>query len=145
MTASNLDVFERTTQKTNLWLKEIMSDMGWDDRRKAYLALRATLQTLRDRLTMEEAVQLGAQLPMLIRGFYYEGWSPSGKPSSDLRDKDQFLACVNDQFPNEDVDAERVVRSVFAVLANRISKGEMEDIKQILPDDLNELWPDGQG
>jgi uncharacterized protein (DUF2267 family) len=32
------------------------------------------LHALRDRLPPEIAVHLSAQLPMLVRGIYYEGW-----------------------------------------------------------------------
>jgi len=133
-----IDVFDKTIQKTNGWLQEIMTELNWDDRRKAYLALRATLQTLRDRLTLEEAVQFGAQLPMLVRGFYYEGWNPS-KPLEKMH-KEKFLSRIKNQF-NEEIDAERVVRAVFHVIAHRIAEGEMEDIKSVLPKDLEELWP----
>ncbi|HEY7713558.1 MAG TPA: DUF2267 domain-containing protein, partial [Candidatus Binatia bacterium] len=62
------DVFEGTLQKTQIWLNDIMTELDWHDQpHKAYLALRTVLHALRDRLTVEEAVQLGAQLPMLVR------------------------------------------------------------------------------
>jgi uncharacterized protein (DUF2267 family) len=70
MSNTGLDVFDRTVQKTNSWLKNLMDELDWQDRQEAYAALRVTLQALRDRLTVEEVAQLGAQLPMLIRGFY---------------------------------------------------------------------------
>jgi uncharacterized protein (DUF2267 family) len=70
-------VFDRTLYKTHTWLKEIMEVLGTEDRHRAYMALRAVLHALRDRLTVEEVAQLGAQLPMLIRGLYYEGWDRS--------------------------------------------------------------------
>lgn len=133
-----IDIFDKTIHKTNGWLQEIMAELNWDDRHKAYLALRATLQALRDRLTLEEAVQFGAQLPMLVRGFYYEGWNPA-KPLVKMH-KEEFLFRIRSQF-NEEIDAERVVRAVFQVIAHRIAGGEMEDIKSVLPKDLVELWP----
>jgi uncharacterized protein (DUF2267 family) len=141
MSMTGLDVFDRTIHKTNNWLNELMEILGWHDRHKAYLALRVTLHALRDRLTVEEGAQLGAQLPMLIRGFYYEGWDPTGKPLK-VRHKEEFLARVEEQFSGDDqVDAEQVARAVFTLLSNRITEGEIEDVKHVLPAELRELWP----
>jgi uncharacterized protein (DUF2267 family) len=104
------------------------------------LALRAVLRTLRDRLTIEETAQLGAQLPMLIRGFYYEGWDPAGKPVKE-RHQEEFLAHVKGYFKNDErVIPERVVRAVFKLLSKHITKGEIDDIKHTLPTELRGLW-----
>ena len=141
MSATGPEVFDTTLHKTNSWLKELMGVLGWEERHRAYLALRATLHALRDRLTVEEVAHLGAQLPMLIRGFYYEGWDPTGKPLR-IRDKAQFLARIEHQFRGTDrVDPDQVARAVFTVLANRITEGEIEDVKHIMPTELRELWP----
>jgi uncharacterized protein (DUF2267 family) len=141
MSATGLEVFDTTLHKTNSWLNDLMLVLSWQDRRKAYLALRATLHALRDRLTVEEVAQLGAQLPMLIRGFYYEGWDPTGKPLRE-RTKEQFLARIEQQFRSDDlIDPEQVACAVFIVLANRVTAGEIEDVKQILPAEIRELWP----
>jgi len=141
MTATGLDVFDRTVQKTNTWLNELMQELGLQDKHKAYLAMRATLHALRDRLTVDEVAQLAAQLPMLMRGFYYEGWDPSDKPLRE-RHKAQFLARMEQQFRGEDrIDTERVARAVFTVLANRVSAGEIADVKNVVPAELRELWP----
>jgi uncharacterized protein (DUF2267 family) len=141
MSLTDLDVIETTLQKTNSWLNELMELLGWQDKHKAYLALRVTLHALRDRLTVEEVAQLAAQLPMLIRGFYYEGWDPTGKPLKE-RHKEQFLARIKQQFRGDDrIDPEQVARAVFTVLSNRISEGEIEDIKHVLPAEIRDLWP----
>ena len=141
MSMTGLDVFDRTIHKTNNWLNELMEALGWRDRHKAYLALRVTLHALRDRLTVEEVAQLGAQLPMLIRGFYYEGWDPTGKPLKE-RHKEEFLARIAEQFSGDDqADAEQVARAVFSVLSDRVTEGEIEDVKHVLPAELRELWP----
>lgn len=73
MSITGLDVFDKSLNKTNEWLQDLMDELNFSQRKQAYQALRATLQTLRDRMIVEEAAHLGAQLPMLIRGFYYEG------------------------------------------------------------------------
>ena len=141
MSMTGLDVFDRTIHKTNNWLNELMEALGWHDRHKAYLALRVTLHALRARLTVEEVAQLGAQLPMLIRGFYYEGWDPTGKPLKE-RHKEEFLARIEEQFSGDDqADAKQVARAVFSVLSDRVTEGEIEDVKHVLPAELRELWP----
>jgi uncharacterized protein (DUF2267 family) len=141
MSITGLDVFDTTVQKTNNWLHDLKQVLRWPDKHKIYLALRVTLHALRDRLTVEEVAHLGAQLPMLVRGFYYEGWDPTDKPLRQ-RHKEQFLARIEQQFKDDDsVDPEVVVRAVFFVLAHRVTEGEIEDIKQILPVEIRDLWP----
>jgi uncharacterized protein (DUF2267 family) len=144
MSATGLEVFDTTLQKTNSWLKDIMLGMGWQERRKAYRALRATLHALRDRLTVEEAVQLSAQMPMLVRGFYYEGWDPVGKPVK-ARDVEDFLALIAYEFRgDDDIDPDQVARAVFCVLAQRITQGELDDIEILLPKEIRVLWRQAQ-
>ena len=140
MSTTGLEVFDRTIHKTNIWLKELMGMLDCEERHEAYLALRATLHALRDRLTIEETAQFAAQLPMLIRGFYYEGWDPTGKPLKE-RHRDEFLKRIKEELRAYEIDAEETVRAVFMVLANRISEGEIEDVEHVLPKEIRDLWP----
>jgi uncharacterized protein (DUF2267 family) len=141
MSTTGLEVFDTTVHKTNSWLHDLTQILRWPDKHRVYVALRTTLHALRDRLTVIETAHLGAQLPMLIRGFYYEGWDPANKPLKE-RHREQFLAHIEEQFKNDDsVDPETVARAVFFVLEHRVSQGEIEDIKQILPAEIRDLWP----
>jgi uncharacterized protein (DUF2267 family) len=144
MTATGLDVFDTTVQKTNRWLKDLTEGLGWrekEDRDRAYLALRCTLHALRDRITVQEVAQLAAQLPMLVRGFYYEGWDPTGKPLKD-RHREDFLARIESEFRRDEaIDPEQVARAVFALLARKVSEGEIEDVRHGLPAEIRKLWP----
>jgi len=140
MSATGLGVFDETLHKTNIWLKEIMQVLG-PNRQRAYQALRAVLHCLRDRLTVDEAAHLGDQLPMLVRGIYYEAWHPAGKPEK-IRSREEFLARIGTEFPNVPfIDPEEVARAVFQVLENHISPGEIDDVISALPQDLRILWP----
>lgn len=142
MSTTGLEVFDTTLQKTHAWLNEVMSELAWEgERHRAYLGLRTVLHALRDHLMIEEAVHLGAQLPMLIRGFYYEGWTLSNKPVKE-RHKEAFLAYIKQAFKNDDtINPEEVVRAVFRVLSRRVTAGEIADVKHLLPVALRELWP----
>jgi uncharacterized protein (DUF2267 family) len=142
MSMTGLEVFDTTVQKTNEWLDEIMEELALDDRHTAYGALRGTLHALRDRLPVEETAHLGAQLPMLVRGFYYEGWRPAKEAIKMHRE--EFLLRVEEQLARPaalQLDSEAVVRAVFLVLSRKISKGEIEQIEQMLPKNLRYLWP----
>lgn len=139
MSVTSDHVFDATTHKTNEWLKGVMRELGWDDRHRAYHALRAVLHTLRDRLPNHEAVDLGAQLPMLVRGMYYEGWVLDRDPKR-LRKEAGFLAAVAADFPGDpSADAEQITRAVFSVIANHVTAGEIKDVVLNLPEDLRML------
>ncbi len=141
MSFTGLDVFDHTIQITNIWLKELMEKLGTEDRHRAYLALRSVLHALRDRLTVDEAAHLGAQLPMLVRGIYFEGYHPAGKPSKE-RHKEEFLAHIREQFRKDpEVDPEAIARAVFALLEEKITTGEIADVRNSMPKELRELWP----
>lgn len=144
MSRCGLDVFENTLQKTHEWLSDLQNVLGWDDRQKAYLALRGVLQALRDRLPVETAVKFGAQLPMLIRGFYYEGWKPAITPIK-VKSSEDFVDLVSFRFTNtmlsRESNIEEVVRAVFKVVACYISPGEVYHIAQTLPFPIADLWP----
>jgi uncharacterized protein (DUF2267 family) len=142
MSNAVLEIFDASLQKTQVWLNDLMGELGWEEKpHKACLALRTALHALRDRLTVEEAVHLGAQLPILIRGVYYEGWKITGKPVKE-RHKREFLDHITAVFRGDDkVDPERVMRAVLKVLARHITAGETENVKHLLPKTLQELWP----
>ena len=142
MSTTGLDVFDRTLHKTNSWLKELMDIIDWDDRQQAYRIMRAVLHALRDRLTVEEVAQLGAQFPMLIRGVYYEGWDPSAKALKE-RHKEEFFMRIAQHFrADEGIDPEQATHAVFALLAHRISEGEIRDVQHLLPAEVRRLWPE---
>ncbi len=141
MSQTGLTAIDSTIQTTNIWLNEIQERLGWPDRHRAYHALAAVLHALRDRLGVEHAAALAAQLPLLVRGLYYEGWHPAGKPLKE-RKREEFLAHVAAAFRDDlDVDPERVARTVFRVVARHVSHGEVQSVKNTLPAELRELWP----
>ena len=140
MNSIGVDVFDTTLQKTSVWLNGVMEEMGWEDRHRAYSVLRAVLHALRDRLIVDEAINLGAQLPMLIRGFYYEGWRPEGRPSK-YRHKEEFFAQVAKTLPGmEQAELERAVRAVFKVLSSQVTGGEIAQVRDQLPAEIREFW-----
>ena len=143
MTTRHVAVFDSTLQKTHQWLDELRRLGPYDDEAQAYSALRAVLHALRDRLMPDEAVHLGAQLPMLIRGFYYEGWNPSRTPRSDLDDQTRLIEVVEHELRNAagGIDARHAIESVFRLLNEHITRGEIEDVRQQLPRELQRLWP----
>lgn len=140
MSMTGLDTFDTAVQKADIWLKDLMVEMGIDSRKRAYMALRAVLHTLRDRLILDEAADLGAQLPMLIRGIYYDEWDPSKMPVKD-RHMEDFLNHIRQNYRGDgDIRVESMARSVFKLLQRKITEGEIKDVKGMMPQDLLELW-----
>jgi uncharacterized protein (DUF2267 family) len=142
MGETGLSTFDTTVEKTNHVLHDIEQAYGWpkDRRNQSYAALRATLHALRDRLTVDVTAQLAAQLPVLIRGIYYDGWDPGAVPVKMSRE--DFLARVRRDFPYTiEGDIPGLVDTVLQILRRHISQGEWDDMKSTLPKDLATALP----
>jgi uncharacterized protein (DUF2267 family) len=132
-------IIERSVEKAHIWLDEVAGQLGTDDHRQAYKVLRAYLHALRDRLTVDEAAQLAAQLPELIRGIYYEGWNPSSTPVR-YRDLAEFLERVAaDAELDGKTAASFAVSAAAGVLRRHVSAGEVEDVRALLPEELQPI------
>lgn len=135
----------RTIHETNTWLSEVGDAIGSENAQVAYHALRGTLFALRDRLPVEEAVDLAAQLPALIRGVYFEGYIPADAPRT-YRDRDTFLEPVKAELEaTGGFDPEAAARGVFTVLNSHVSPGEINDARQMMPEAIRDLWPAPEG
>ncbi len=141
MNDTQVAALDHTIQQTNIWLKKLAEDHHLGDRQHAYNALRAVLHVLRDRLTPEQAVHLGAQLPTLVRGIYYEGWRLAGKPAGE-RQPTEFATLVAAQLPPQfPRDGLSVTKAVFDLLRKELDPGETAKIIDTLPLPLRGLWP----
>ena len=139
MSATGVTALDHTVQETNTWLKGVEDELRLDNRQQAYNALRAVLHTLRDRLPPEVAIKLGAQLPILVRGIYYEGWHAAATPTRE-RHVEDFAEHVLSELPREfPVDALAVARGLFEILWEKLDPGEFEKVLNHLPASLRAM------
>lgn len=141
-----LHVFDSHLAVANRWMKELIEnlDLGPADQPRALHALRAGLHAIRDRLPHNEIVDLGAQLPTLIRGIYYEGWT--NRHTKPLRDRAAMVARVQKELgPEPKLDPVDVLRAVIHLLVEHVSEGEIRDVLATLPKPIAELWHDLTG
>jgi uncharacterized protein (DUF2267 family) len=134
-------VLDTSLQRTHEWLHEVGDELGFDNERAAYAALRATLHALRDRLPVELVAHFGAEMPMLVRGLYYDGWHPSHDRLKAAHDED-FRASMRRELQahGELLDAERVAQAVLRVLDRHIDPGQIEHVVAALPKAVRLLW-----
>jgi uncharacterized protein (DUF2267 family) len=140
MTAgTRLDVLDRSVEKAYVWINDVATELQTDDRHEAYRALRAFLHVLRDRLPIAESAQLAAQLPLLIRGIFYEGWQPARVPQR-YRDPLEFLDRVAQEAKlHGPTEASFAVTAAAKTLTRHISPGEIDDILRTLPAPIRAL------
>lgn len=141
--STGLGIFDTTFQETNIWLKELEAELKPCDRQNAYAALRAVLHVLRDRLPADGVLGISAQLPLLVRGIFFEGWTPMAGPTN-IRDPQQFADQVAmglpPGFPRESAAA---VKAVFKVMVHHLDPGEIHKLMGYLPEPLRAFWPAG--
>jgi uncharacterized protein (DUF2267 family) len=138
-------VLDTSLQRTHEWLHEIGRELGFDNERAAYAALRATLHAVRDRLPVEPVAHLGAELPMLVRGIYYDGWHPSAAGLKAMHAEDFCQSMRGELLGHDELqDVERVARAVLRVLDRRIEPGQVEHVLNALPSQARALWRQAQ-
>ena len=143
MADTNVSALDNTVHKTNEWLAEIERDAGLEGRHGAYVALRAVLTAVRDRLPVDAAADLGAQLPHLVRGIYYDQFRPVDQPVK-VRGEEAFLARVAEGFGDSDhigADPKTATRAVLATLTRHIEPTAAKKARDMLDDDAKPLWP----
>lgn len=139
MSTNGLVVFDRTLQTTHIWLDEIMRDIG-PDRQVAWKVLSVVLRKIRDLLPVELAAHLGAELPLLVRGVYYDQYQPGRMPVR-CNGLEQFHAEVGEWLGDiRPVDPAQAVRSVFGVLTRHIAEGQVANVQDALPKSIRDVW-----
>jgi len=141
MSSTGLDVFDKTLQITNTWLDEIMQSLG-PDRQVAWHVLGSVLRALRDRLPLGLAAHLGAQLPLLVRGLYYDQWHPREEPTK-WRSLEEFRGIIMEDLQRmRPVNPTVAARAVFQVLNHYIDPGQVGKVRDALPEEIRRIWPE---
>ena len=137
MTTTRVDIIDRSVEKAHVWLNDLAVELGTEDRHQAYRVLRAFLHALRDHLSVDETAQLSAQLPIFVRGVFYEGWDPSGEHARDI---DSFLMSIAGEGGLAgETEASFAAAAASRVLRRHVSAGEGDSVLHALPQHLREL------
>ena len=142
MTTTRIDVFERSIQKAGRWIDDLERHMGWENPHQTYEALGIVFHVLRDRIPVHQAVAFGAQLPLLLRGLYFQNWDVSVNPEK-YRHAREFLAHVRAgliEHRLEFVPEDRLVEGVAGVIAARVSEGEYASLRRSLPAEIRRFF-----
>ena len=142
MSANGLAVFDRTLEKTHQFINDVAQEIKIEDKHIVFTGIKAVLHSLRDRIPLEEAAQLGSQFPVMLAGFYYQGWKPAATPTKE-RSVSAFVDKVRGNLPNGDypVEIKALIEGVFAVLSKWVTEGEIVDVANMLPKDVQEFYP----
>lgn len=140
MSALGLKILDESVHQANVWINEVNERTGWDNKQRAYRLLRAVLHAIRDHLSPDTAAQLAAQMPIFVRGVYYEGWDPSRTPVRE-RSRSGFIERIQADFESDPMgDAEAAIGAVLDLLDHRISEGEMENLRRSFSRDIRGLF-----
>lgn len=120
------------------FIKQVLTQARLSSLGDAVKAVRATLQTLAERLTADEVNDLASQLPTEI-SLYLE--QKAGTPIK--FDLNEFFNRVSFREEVQLPDAIFHARVVIAVLQSAVTKGEIDDIRAQLPDEFAPLFESG--
>ncbi|HLT02241.1 MAG TPA: DUF2267 domain-containing protein [Geminicoccaceae bacterium] len=129
---TGIEAFDRTLQLARPWLKDLTARLSTEDRHRAIW--RCTRCAIGSRWT-RRSIREG-QLPLLARGFYDEGRRPGRS-----RLEGGVPGAYQGRVPLLGFEPGPAARAVFGLLAERVTAGEIEDVKGMWPEPIRELWP----
>ena len=135
------NVLETTIATSRVWLRQMMEklELPPEDAGRALHALRAGLHAIRDRLPASEVVHLGAQLPVLVRGIYYDGWRLA-QDSTRMKSRADVLDHVRHELGPDPLPATAVLAAVIELVHEHVSPGEIDNVVATLPKALAAMW-----
>ncbi|WJI42566.1 MULTISPECIES: DUF2267 domain-containing protein [unclassified Mesorhizobium] len=131
--------FTHAAQQAQQWVRELAGDLSWSEPSSCRL-LRCVLHSVRDWLSQAEMADLSAQLPVLVRGIYFEGWKPSA-PACERTKRDFILSVRNSFGYDDEIDFDVAINAVFKLLDRHISHGEIVQVRNSMKKSLRNLWP----
>ena len=141
MSSKGLEVIDHSAQLTHEWINELAERLGWQDQKQVLQLLRSVLTGIRDHLPHDESAGFAAQLPILLRGMYYEGWRPAKTPDPD-RSKEGFVSRIESHFKmDREYSGEKDITLVMRFLSGKVTSGEISDVRNALPPKIRSLWP----
>jgi uncharacterized protein (DUF2267 family) len=141
MATTGLEVFDKTLHTTNQWLDEICAEIG-PDRHLAWHVLGAVLRSIRDELLIGQSAHLAAQLPLLVRGAYFDQYRPAAQPLAD-RSQEDFIARIREELAgSRPVRPDLAATAVMRTLNRHITEGQVKKARDALPKSIRALWPE---
>lgn len=136
--------FEKYAAKGNEFVRLVAENL-LVPRDKAGRIIRAVFHALRNRLSPEESFQFMAQLPMVMKAVYVDGWKFDYEFNR-IHHLTDFLDEIRKVDGNQagydfgnNAKAKVAVAAVFKALNYFISEGEMHDVMGVMPQELKEF------
>lgn len=103
------------------------------------------MHSIRDRIAIGENLDFLSQLPMFLKGIYVEQWkyydqveridSLEGFKNKVKREQEKYVEREFDC----DISTEDIIKTVFNTLEQYVTAGQMEHLRNMLPQELKQL------
>jgi uncharacterized protein (DUF2267 family) len=127
-------LFAHAERTAHDWLRVAADRLEIDDVQEAYRMLRSWLHLVRDRVTVNSAAHLAAQLPELLRGVFYDGWQPSKVPMR--MHAEEFLLRFQQDARIPATEVRPALAAITSAMRELFSPGQLDTVIGQLPDDV---------
>lgn len=138
---NDIKALSKTCQETGEVLNSLMAEGVFESRHDAFKLLRITMQVIRDRIGVGEAVHLGGQLPALLRGFFFENWNYNNHIRR-AKTQEAFKKDISSRIKgNEYLNLDEALEPTLRILLSLIDPNEAKQVIHCLPKEVQTLCP----